>query len=121
MLGGIHPGHRGSILHCRVRYFDPVARRAGIPQDVAALVDQLTDDQVSLTLVNTNQIAERTVVVQAGGYAEHEFETVSALDQTVRVESPHLTVRLAPGASKRLVFTMKRFVNQPTMAFPWDC
>ena len=29
MLGGIHPGHRGQVLHARVRYFDPVARRAG--------------------------------------------------------------------------------------------
>ena len=27
MLGGLHPGHRGSVLHSRLRYFDPVGRR----------------------------------------------------------------------------------------------
>ena len=29
MLGGIHPGHKGSVLFCRLRYFDPARRRAG--------------------------------------------------------------------------------------------
>lgn len=56
MMGGIHPGNKGSVLHCRVRYFDPVARRAGIPDDVAALVEKLSADEVTLSLVNLNQL-----------------------------------------------------------------
>ena len=40
MNGGIDPGRWTMPLHCRVRYFDPVRRRAGIPEDVAALVEK---------------------------------------------------------------------------------
>ncbi len=55
MLGGLLPGKNGLILHCRLRYFDPVARRVGIPPDVAALVEKMTAESVPVTLVNTNQ------------------------------------------------------------------
>ena len=120
MLGGIHPGHLGSILHCRLRYFDPVERRAGVPADVAALVDRLTADEVAVTLVNTSQVNSRTVVVQAGGYGEHQFVDVTHDQQTRPVNARQLTVRLAPGCGNRLVFRMKRFVNAPTLALPWN-
>jgi hypothetical protein len=120
MLGGIHPGHRGSILHCRVRYFDPANRRAGIPQDVAALVEKLGDDSMTLTLVNVSQTESREVLLQGGAYAEHQLLTVRAGDKTMPIDAPTLTIRLAPGSGQRLVFRMKRFANQPTMSFPWD-
>ncbi|HKB40336.1 MAG TPA: hypothetical protein VKD72_28150, partial [Gemmataceae bacterium] len=119
-LGGIPPGRLGAILHCRVRYFDPIARRAGLPPDVAALLEKLTADQVIMTLVNVNQVEPRTVVVQAGGYGEHQFATVTAEGQKTTVDSVHFAVRLAPGAGGRLVIPMRRFVNAPTMTFPWD-
>ena len=120
MLGGVHPGHSGNVLQCRVRYFDPIERRAGIPEDVAALIERLTDDEVTLTLVNVNQIEPRTLVVQAGGYAEHQFLAVAAGDAPPRqVDGPSFQVRLAPGAGTRLVCKMRRHVNQPTMQFPW--
>ena len=57
MLGGLYPGHVGSPLHCRVRYFDPEKRRAGLPEDVAALVDRLSDKETGLTLVNISPVA----------------------------------------------------------------
>ena len=120
MLGGIHPGHKGSILHCRLRYFDPQNRRAGVPDDIAVLVESLTADSTGTTLVNTSQTKAKTVVVQAGGYAEHRFETVSINGKTVRVDGTDFEVRLNPGCGARLQLGMKRFVNQPTMAFPWD-
>ena len=37
MLGGLATEHSGP-LHCRVRYFDPARQRAGLPEDVGALV-----------------------------------------------------------------------------------
>jgi hypothetical protein len=120
MQGGIHPGHKGSILHCRVRYFDPVKRRAGISDDVAALVDSMSADGMTLTLVNTNQLEPREVLVQAGGYAEHQFLSVTNGNETVEVNDSVLRVRLAPGSGSRLTITMKRYANQPTMRFPWD-
>jgi hypothetical protein len=119
MLGGIDCGKKAGVLFCRVRYFDPEARRPGIPADVAALVERMTADECSLTLVNTNQLEPRTVVVQAGGYAEHQFLSVSADDRTTTIDAPQFSVHLAPGAGGRLTASMKRYVNQPTARFPW--
>ncbi len=120
MLGGLIGGKNRLILHCRLRYFDPLRRRAGLPEDVAALIDQMSADHVAVTLVNTNQVEPRTVVVQAGGYAEHKFLAVSAGGRTTNVDGPHFTVRLAPGVGSRLVIKMDRYARQPTLAFPWD-
>lgn len=119
MLGGIMPPHNASVLNCRLRYFDPVTRRAGIPDDVAALVDGLTSDGVALTLVNVNQLEPRTVVIHAGGYAEHEFSSATFEGRDLAIKGPHLTIRLAPGAGTRLTITMRRHVNRPTLQFPW--
>jgi hypothetical protein len=118
MLGGIHPGHKGSVLFCRLRYFDPAGRRAGIPEGVAALVESMTDESVAVKLVNTDQLKEKTVIVQAGGYAEHQFNSVKLDGQTLAVDAPTLTVRLMPGCGSRLEIEMKRHVNQPTMLLP---
>ena len=41
MLGGLPTGRVGSPLYCRLRYFDPDNQRAGIPEDVAALVEKV--------------------------------------------------------------------------------
>jgi hypothetical protein len=119
-MGGILPGRTGSILHCRLRYFDPQGRRAGLPEDVAALVESMSADEVRLTLVNVNPVEPRSVVVQAGGYAEHRFTSVLSDGREVPVDRPEVTVHLAPGAGASLVFRMKRYVNPPTLAFPWD-
>ena len=113
-------GHRGGLLHCRVRYFDPQRRRAGIPEDVAALVDSLSADETGLTLVNVNQLRPRTIIVQGGAYGEHQCLDVTVNDQTVTVQRPFFQVRLAPGAGARILIRMKRYANQPTLIHPWD-
>ncbi len=87
MQGGIHiarppwspssPSQGGALLYARLRYFDPDRRRAGVPEDVAALVETLSDDGAVVTLVNTNQVSARTVTVQGGGYGEHQILSVS--------------------------------------------
>ncbi len=119
-LGGLHLRSLGTILPCRLRYFDPAARRAGLPEDVAALVERMTADRVTLRLVNTNPLRPRTVTVQAGGYAEHGFLEVTDGERSLRVEGPAFTVRLAPGAGGKLEIGMKRFSNPPTLRFPWE-
>ncbi|MGI8982564.1 MAG: hypothetical protein ACR2FY_25305 [Pirellulaceae bacterium] len=119
-LGGLHPGRSGSSLFCRLRYFDPAHRRAGFPEGVAALIDEMTADRVSVTLVNVNQLEARRVIVQAGGYAEHRFTAVKHGDKTTPLDAPHIMIELAPGAGARLTLGMKRYVNRPTMAFPWN-
>jgi hypothetical protein len=120
MLGGNDPGTSGNVLHSRVRYFDPVRRRAGLPEDVAALVEKIRPDSVVLTLVNTNPVKAREVVVQAGAFAEHQFSAVETGGKKTAAEASHFTVRLAPGAGDSLTITMKRYANPPAAAFPWD-
>jgi hypothetical protein len=103
MLGGYFASGRIWTLHSRFRYFDPVARRAGPPEDVAALVEKLGADSATLTLVNVNPVEARTV----GG-------------RTTPVNGPLLTVRLAPACGARLEFRMTRYQNPPALAHPWD-
>lgn len=119
MLGGLPTGRAGYPLHCRLRYFDPERRRAGIPEEVAALVEAMTEDEVTVTLVNIGQTAARTVVVQGGAYAEHQIVSAALGAEVTPVDHPHLTVRLAPGAGARLVLRLRRYANRPTLAFPW--
>lgn len=120
MLGGLPPGlHRG-LLHCRLRYFDPLARRAGLPEDVAALIEQMTDDSVTVTLLNVSQTAPRTVIVQAGGYAEHEFVRLTVGGRSEPRAGSTLTCVLAPGCGQKLQLGMNRYSRTPTLRFPWD-
>ena len=119
MLAGLPTGRVGYPLHCRLRYFDPNRRRAGIPEDVAALVDKMTDDEVAVTLVNINQVEDRTVIVQGGAYAEHRLITATAGETVVSLDRSSFTVRLAPGCGSRVAIKMERYANQPTFAFPW--
>jgi hypothetical protein len=107
-------------LHSRFRYFDPVQRRAGLPEGVAALVEKLDADAATLVLVNVDAVEPRIVAVQAGGYGEHRFESVEMGGKTVPIAGPLLNVRLQPGAGARLRFRMARYVNPPTLAQPWD-
>jgi hypothetical protein len=120
MLGGIHPGHRAAPLHCRVRYFDPLTHRAGLPEDVGALVEALTPEETTLSLVNVNPAETRSLVIQAGAYAEHQCLSIMLDGKERAVNSPHLGVRLAPGAGCRMVLKMKRYANPPTLLPPWE-
>ena len=118
MLGGLPTGRVGSPLYCRLRYFDPAHQRAGIPEEVAALVEEMTDDSVTVTLVNLNQLEARTVVVQGGAYAEHQIDSVAVGGEQTAIEGSAFSVRLAPGCGARLQIATRRYVNQPTFAFP---
>jgi hypothetical protein len=117
-LGGLPPGRDGGLLNARLRYFDPARKRAGLPEDVAALVTGMTATSTSLTLVNLNQTSARTVIVQGGAYGEHRIESAEGNGSVHRVNSPHFTVRLAPGAGSTLTIAMKRYSERPTEQFP---
>jgi hypothetical protein len=113
-------GHGPLPLHAQLRYFDPVARRAGLPPDVAALVQKITPAGVVVTLVNLNAIQPRTVTIQAGGYAEHRATTVRWQGSERRVNASSFELQMAPGAGTTLTVGLDRFVAQPTLAFPWS-
>jgi len=118
--GGYLAGGKLWALHSRLRYFDPVRRRPGLPQDVAALVERMNADSVTVTLVNVNQVEPRELTVQAGGYGEHQFTSVLQGDSERDIDASDVTVALEPGAGARLVFSMRRYANQPTLSLPWS-
>ena len=124
--GGLPTGRDVHALHCRLRYFDPERRRAGLPQDVAALVETFDAGSATVTLVNTSPIESRTVIVQGGAYNEHRLTAVTVADveggtstAAIKTNDAPFAVRLAPGAGTRLTIDMVRYANAPTFAFPW--
>ena len=44
----------------------------------------------------------------------------AGLGHTTHVEDSHLNVQLPPGTEIQLSLGMERFVNQPTVDFPWS-
>jgi hypothetical protein len=120
MWGALLPGREGGLLNARLRYFDPERRRAGVPADVAALVSELSDSRTVVTLINLNPAESRTLIVQGGGYGEHQLLSVTAGSQTKRIDAPLMTVRLGPGCGQQLVLEMKRYANAPTVRHPWQ-
>jgi hypothetical protein len=120
MWGALLPGREGGLLNARFRYFDPERKRAGLPEDVAALVSELSDGRATVTLVNLNPSQPRLVIVQGGGYGEHQLLSARAGSRTVRINAPTLSVQLGPGCGEAIVFEMKRYANVPTIKHPWQ-
>jgi hypothetical protein len=119
MWGGLLPGREGGLVNARLRYFDLDRRRAGLPEDVAALVSQLGDAHTSVTLVNLNQSQRRTLVVQGGAYGEHRLVSIKSGSTTTQVDAPVLTVEIEPGSTATLDIQMQRYANDPTIKHPW--
>jgi hypothetical protein len=105
-------------LNARLRYFDPARKRAGLPENVAALVSGISDTSATVTLVNLSRATARKVVVQGGAYGEHRIESVAANGKPTHVGARSVEVQLSPGAGTTLVLTMKRYAETPTERFP---
>ncbi|MFG6685788.1 hypothetical protein ACGK9U_04340 [Mariniflexile sp. HNIBRBA6329] len=117
--GGNDPGIAGNILHSRVRYFNPVLKRAGLPDHVAALVEKITPEGIELTLVNTNQTQSRKVILQSGAYGEHDFTEVIIDGKSVALNGNKLLVVLKKGAGSKIILKMDLYKNSPTLVLPW--
>ena len=121
----MHLSH-GGLQHARVRYFDAERRRPGLPEDVAALVEKLDKDGMRLTLANVSMFEAREVIVQAGTFGEHRFESAQALneagEETARLEigGKYVAIRLQPGAGTTLDLRMSRYANRPSYDTPWQ-
>ncbi|RAV20092.1 hypothetical protein [Paenibacillus contaminans] len=124
-MGGPMHVYHGGLQHARVRYFDAAEKRPGLPQGVAALVERLAADSVTLRLVNMD-LKPQKVIVQAGVFGEHEFTSAEKLtDEGSHLESlecrgKRLLVELAAGAGVGLCLGMRRYVNQPSYETPWS-
>jgi hypothetical protein len=121
--GGWEPGRDGGLLNARLRYFDTARKRAGLPEDVAALITAMSDSSTTVTLVNLSSTTRRTVVVQGGAYAEHRIESIelAGLNQTPSsAKGATVSVTLEPGTGGTLILKMKRYANAPTVKLPWN-
>jgi len=120
--------YNGGLAQGRVFYFDPAAKRPGLPPDVAALVRQMDDHSVTLQMVNLSPAAARTVIIQSGCYGEHRFTTAAysqGSEETpepveLPVQSQVLTLELPPGSEIELRLGVERYVNNPRYGFPWQ-
>ncbi|HVU88732.1 MAG TPA: hypothetical protein VHD36_15530 [Pirellulales bacterium] len=119
-LGGLYPGHQATPLHARVRYFDPVGRRPGLPDGVSALVEKLSADGATLTLVNVDAVSPHSVIVQGGAYGEHQITGVSIDGKQRSVGGRSFVVHLAPGCGTQLALDVQRYANPPSLVQPWD-
>jgi len=119
-LGGPMHVYHGGLQVARFRYFDAAGKRPGLPQGVAALVDGLSDDGATLTLVNTDAVHAAEVVIQGGVFGEHDITSVALGDAApVAISGRWLAVKLAAGATARLTLGMQRFANAPSYDTPW--
>lgn len=120
MVGGCDNGlASGMPLHSYLRYFDRTARRAGLPPNVAALVEKVSSRTVDLSLVNIDQGKPCSLVLQAGTYGEHRFIDVTINGVPRKVGASAIDIHLSPGAGRRLSLTIDRFSAKPSLAFPW--
>lgn len=140
-LGAPQIIYNGGLLLCRLRYFDMETQRPGLPQDVAALVSTLEAERTVVTLVNLSPFAERTLIVQAGGFGEHRFDAVTydvrvsdypgsqknyapppveTQQETVGLQERWLQVKLPPATQITLDLAMSRYVNQPSYRQPFE-
>ncbi|WDR05261.1 hypothetical protein PSQ90_13320 [Devosia rhodophyticola] len=121
-LGGPMHVYHGGLQHARLRYFDADTQQPGLPPGVAALVDKLGADSAEVTLCNTDLLAAREVIVQAGVFGEHAFTSVKAVEEdgdVVELSGRWVRVLLEPGATTRLRFGMVRFARAPSYDTPW--
>lgn len=120
----MHISH-GGLQHGKVRLFDGLKKRPGLPEDVAVIVDGLTATTISMQVANVSKTASRQLVIQAGTFGEHRFVSVDVLSETGErkthaIDGPWFAVDLAAGTGATLLFTVERYANKPTYETPWQ-
>ena len=132
--------YNGGLLMARVRYYDAERQRPGLPPDVAALVERIDVQDVRLRLVNTSPFEARSLIVQAGAFAEHTITTATydvrtsvypgpsraycwpRLETSSRrcaVGSPHMQVDLPPATEITLDLELGLHSAPPSYSAPW--
>ncbi len=120
-IGGMPIHKRGEMLHAQVRYFDPENDRAGLPQDVAALVSRIEENWIQIEFCNVNQFERRRLVIQGGAYGEHQFKSIRVdSSDEVAIDAKAVMLDLGPGAGSSIRLTLDRYSNKPSYQFPWE-
>ena len=143
-LGAPQIIYNGGLLHCRLRYYDvgygeSEKLRPGLPQDVAALVSTLEAERTVVRLVNLSATQTRSLLIQAGGFGEHQFVSASydvrvsdypgsnkryaappleTKRATTAIDDRYLKVVLPPASEIVLDLVIQCHVNQPSYGLP---
>ncbi|MEV7044585.1 hypothetical protein [Amycolatopsis sp. NPDC051061] len=140
--GGPQVVYNGGLQQARVRYYDAQARRPGLPPMVSALVSSIDPDATVLELVNLDPQTPRSVIVQAGAFAEHHIRTAghsvcddpswigdlydyghgepAVTSASIAVEGPWLRVELPRSTRIRLTLRLALRARTPSYATPFD-
>lgn len=142
-LGGPMHIYHGGLQHARLRYYDALNKRPGLPESVGALVESLSADSVTVSLVNLSLFEPRKVILQAGTFGEHQFKTAIIIQQdsvdvaatadmkedtdthsgssaaNIQINGKWFLVNLPVGTGIKLQIKMQRYVNKPTYETPW--
>ncbi|MFG1642889.1 hypothetical protein ACGFMK_21580 [Amycolatopsis sp. NPDC049252] len=140
--GGPQVVYNGGLQQARVRYYDAHARRPGLPPSVSALVSSIDPDATVLELVNLDPDEGRSVIVQAGAFAEHHIRTAdhsvcddpswigdlydyghgepAVTSASIDVDGPWLRVELPRSTRIRLTLRLALRARPPSYATPFD-
>jgi hypothetical protein len=114
----MHISH-GGFQFANIRPFDGDKCRTGLPEDVSVLVDSISKESYSVHIANIGSQV-RTLVLQAGGFGEHQFLAVEIDGKRSEINDKYLSITLEAHAHAKLVFTVRRFANDPTYETPWS-
>ena len=118
-MGAMYPIYNGGMIQAQLRYFDADRSRSGLPEGVAALISQITDEGVEVTFANTDQELSHSVILQGGAYGEHALCSVEAEGNVVPVRNKWVQLDLAPGCVVTAKIQMKRYANAPSLKHPF--
>jgi hypothetical protein len=140
--GGPQVIYNGGLQQARVRYYDAIRRRPGLPPGVAALVSSIVPEATVVEFINLDAEDERRVIVQAGAFAEHTITDVcytacedgswlgdlydyghgdpAVTERRADVRGPWLTVRLPASTRVRLTLSLAMRARKPSYASPFD-
>ena len=113
----------GGLSRATIRYFNADQQIPGLPNEVAALVEQIQKERITLYLINLDPVHPKKLVLQAGAFGEHHFTEIKYLNNDTQtalsVDGKYLQIDLPPSTSIRLLIGLKRFANDPSYDFPW--
>jgi hypothetical protein len=120
----MHISH-GGLQFGKVRYFDGQRKRSGLPENVSAMVNQISSDHIRVQIINLNENQSRTLTLQAGNFAENRFDSVeiSTEDgqvQRIKIDNKWFTLEIGPLAGATLDFKYSRYLHQPTYETPFS-
>ncbi|WP_234544574.1 hypothetical protein [Streptomyces shenzhenensis] len=140
--GGPQVVYNGGLQQARVRYYDAAAQRPGLPPDVAALVSSIDPDATVVDLVNLDPESPRSLIVQAGAFAEHTIRSVehsvcddaswigdlydyghtapTTTSASKTVDGPWLRVELPRSSTVRLTLRLDLRTQAPSYRTPFE-